>query len=60
MPKLKKTQKILLIAAAAALLLVLTGCAARNVEELYALPRHSDEYNELQKAIDSVMTEGVQ
>ena len=60
MPKLKKSQKILLIAAAAALLCALCGCAVSNVEELYALPRHSDEDNELQKAIDSVMTEGVQ
>lgn len=59
-PKLKKFRKFLLTAAAAALLCVLAGCVSRNVEELYALPRHSDEYNELQKAIDGVMTEGVQ
>lgn len=41
-------------------LLVLTvcffhGCAARNIEEMYALPKRSEEYNHLQTAIDSAM-----
>lgn len=35
--------------------LLFTGCAARNIEEMYALPRRSEEYNHLQTTIDSAM-----
>lgn len=35
--------------------LLLTGCAMRTVEEMYALPRRSAEYKELQTAIDTAM-----
>ena len=31
--------------------LLLTGCAMRTVEEMYALPKRSEEYKELQAAI---------
>ena len=34
---------------------VLTGCALQTVEEMYALPKRSQEYNSLQSAIDSAM-----
>lgn len=34
------------------------GCSVRSPEELYALPKHSDEYYDLQNAIDGVMQQG--
>lgn len=36
-------------------LLLLSGCATRTVDELYCLPKRSEEYKNLQSAIDSVM-----
>ncbi len=35
--------------------LLLSGCAMRTVEEMYALPRRSEEYSQLQSAIDAAM-----
>ena len=35
--------------------LILSGCAMRTAEELYALPKRSQEYAQLQTAIDSAM-----
>lgn len=35
--------------------LLLTGCGARNISEMYALPKRSDDYNHLQSMIDSAM-----
>lgn len=35
--------------------LLLTGCAMRTVEEMYALPKRSEEYKEIQAAIDTAM-----
>lgn len=35
--------------------MLLTGCAMRTVEEMYALPRRSEEYSQLQSAIDAAM-----
>ena len=35
--------------------LLLCGCAPRTVEELYRLPKRSEDYKHLQSAIDSVM-----
>ena len=35
-----------------------TGCMARSADGLYALPRQSDVYYDIQEAIDSVMTAG--
>lgn len=32
-----------------------TGCAMRTVEEMYALPKRSEEYSHLQTAIDTAM-----
>lgn len=40
------------------LMTLCTGCALRSAEELYALPKQSDAYYDLQNAIDSVMTPG--
>ena len=37
------------------IVLLLSGCAMRTVEEMYALPRRSQEYAQLQTAIDSAM-----
>ncbi len=34
----------------------LSGCLFISVDELYALPKHSDQYNDLQAAIDQAMT----
>ncbi len=42
----------------AALSLLLSGCFAQSMDELYAPPRQSDDYNNLQQAIDAVMTSG--
>ena len=35
--------------------LLLSGCAMRTVEEMYALPRRSEEYSQLQSAIDAAI-----
>ena len=35
--------------------LLLTGCALQTVDEMYALPKRSKEYDSLQSAIDSAM-----
>ena len=35
--------------------LSLSGCAMRTVEDLYALPKRSEEYDKLQSAIDIAM-----
>lgn len=35
--------------------LLLSGCTMRTVEEMYALPKRSEEYKELQSAIDTAM-----
>ncbi len=40
------------------LLVLLSGCAMRSADELYALPRQSDAYYDLQNAIDQVLTAG--
>ena len=48
-------RKILLPAALMLLALLLTGCSMRTVEEMYALPKRSEEYSQLQAAIDYAM-----
>lgn len=35
--------------------LLLGGCAMRTVEQMYALPKRSEEFNEMQSAIDTAM-----
>ena len=48
-----KKRMVLLAAMLAAVLL--TGCALSTVEEMYALPKRSKEFRELQAAIDTAM-----
>lgn len=45
--------KLLLLCAAAAL--ILCGCGMRTVDELYRVPKRSDEFHNLQSAIDGAM-----
>ncbi len=49
---MKKKITMLLLTLAS---LLLTGCAMRTVEEMYALPRRSEEFSQLQSAIDAAM-----
>lgn len=51
-----KKRQIVLLALTAALSLLLGGCFAQTMDELYALPRQSEDYNDLQQAIDTVMS----
>ena len=51
---MKRKCTILTLFAAVALLL--TGCAMRTVEDMYALPKRSEKYSQLQSAIDAAMT----
>lgn len=48
-------KKILIVLAAAVLLL--SGCAASTVDQMYCLPKRSENYNDLQTAIDDAMTD---
>ena len=47
-------KKIMLLAMLLTALL-LSGCTMRTVEEMYALPKRSEEYGQLQSAIDTAM-----
>ena len=51
-----RMKRMLLAVLAAAMSLVLSGCFVKTVDELYTLPKHSDEYNRLEQAIDQVMS----
>lgn len=53
-----KRKKIALVFAAGLLCALLSGCFVKTVDELYTLPRHSDEYDNLQKAIDASLSSG--
>ena len=54
-----KAVKRLLLCAAGLLMLFLCGCQpGRDMEELMALPRLSQEYVELQRALDAIQAEG--
>lgn len=48
-------KRILLFAMLCVTALLLSGCTMRTVEEMYALPKRSEEYKELQSAIDTAM-----
>lgn len=48
-------KKLLLLIAAMLSALLLSGCAMRTIDELYAPPKRSDEYSRLQSAIDIAM-----
>lgn len=49
--RLKMRLVLLLVA-----LLMLSGCAMMTVDQMYQLPKRSQDYNDLQSAIDSAMT----
>lgn len=51
--KFRKSLFVLLITA----VLFLTGCNMRTINEMYCLPQRSDDYLNLQSAIDSAMTD---
>ena len=48
-------KRILLFVLATMTALLFTGCAMQTVEEMYALPRRSEEFNDMQSAIDTAM-----
>lgn len=48
-------KKIWLLLTAILAALVLSGCAMRTVDEMYSLPKRSEEYSHLQSAIDIAM-----
>lgn len=49
--------KRMFLAAVLLMALLLSGCQMRTVDQMYAVPRRSAEYEELQKAIDSVIAD---
>ena len=51
---MKRCPKFIILLVSAALLL--SGCTMRTVGQMYQLPRRSDDYNDLQSAIDSAMS----
>ena len=51
-----RAKRLLLVALTALLALLLSGCFVKTVDELYTLPQHSDDYNRLEQAIESVMS----
>ncbi len=53
-----KRKNIILVAMILSLTLLLTGCFVQSMEELYTLPRQSDDYNNLQQAIDAIKGSG--
>ncbi len=50
-------RKIKLITLLFAAVLLLSGCSMRTVDQMYAMPKRSDDYNDLQSVIDSAMGE---
>jgi len=48
-------KRILLLSLVTVTALLFGGCAMRTVEEMYALPKRSEEFNEMQSAIDTAM-----
>ena len=48
-------KRIFLLTLMLATALLFTGCAMRTVGEMYALPKRSEEFNEMQSAIDTAM-----
>ncbi len=49
--------KILRIYLLIAVVILLAGCSIPTVEQMYRLPKRSDDYNDLQSAIDIAMTD---
>lgn len=51
-----RRKKMDLLAALAALAVLLSGCMLKTVDQMYCLPRRSEEYYNLQSAMDQVMS----
>ncbi len=51
---MKRCSKFIIALVSATLLL--SGCTMRTVGQMYKLPRRSDDYNDLQSAVDSLMS----
>lgn len=51
-----RTKRGLAALLAAAMTLLLSGCFVKTVDELYTLPRHSDEYDQLEQTIEQVLS----
>ncbi len=51
-----RQMKWALLGVMAAAVCLLSGCMLKTVEEMYCLPKRTEEYNNLQTAIDRVMT----
>lgn len=50
-----KWNRIYLLLVAVALVASLSGCMLKTVDQMYCLPRRSEEYKDLQAAMDRVM-----
>ena len=50
-----RAKRLLLAALTALLALLLSGCFVKTVDELYTLPRHSDEYDRLELVIEQLL-----
>ncbi len=50
-----KWNRIYLLLVAVALVVSLSGCMLKTVDQMYCLPRRSEEYKDLQAAMDRVM-----
>ena len=48
-------KRIMILLAGMLTVLLFAGCAMQTVEEMYALPRRSEAFNEMQSAIDTAM-----
>lgn len=53
---MKRKKLFSLILSVCVMALTFCGCMARSTDDLYALPRQSEAYYDLQRAIDGVMT----
>ncbi len=51
---MKRKAKLMILLLGA--VLILTGCSMRTVEDMYQLPKRSDDFNHLQAAMDSAMS----
>lgn len=49
-------KRMLLALLGTAIAALLSGCFVKTVDELYTLPRHSDDYNRLEYAIEQVLS----
>lgn len=53
---MKRKKLFSVIVSVCVMVLTFCGCMARSTDDLYALPKQSEAYYDLQRAIDSVMT----